>query len=449
MAPSSIARCVIRLMAITGVGFAFISSAAAAELPEYRVAVVVSEDVVVYLGPNARGQVAGEGFSRSFLFSDNAVVDLSALLGNFNATPGAMSDAGHIVGSVEGRAWLYFNGAVSLLEIPDLDIENLATRAVAVNSSGQIVVHALAPPYLEARSLLYAKGVYTDIGSLGGSNTMAVAMNEEGQVAGTGTASDGSEHAFLYSSGTMIDLGRGSVIALNDAGMVAGIAESGRAFRYADGSVADLGTLGGDTSQTRGLNDVGQVVGGAQVATGTFHAFVSDGTAMRDLGTFGGQHSFANAINNDGSIVGQALYANGQPSGFVFSNGELRDLNNLIVLDRNDRIVDGIGINDRGQILVARRAAPEENSLALLTPIRILLDDLIRSSNRVGPDRKLPKQVALAAAYYEADDLVATCSQLANFRMQVRKLPVKKTPQAVKDSLTTQAEVIMGAVGCP
>ena len=142
MAPSSIARCVIKLMAITGVGFAFMSNAAAAELPEYRVAVVVSEDVVVFLGPNARGQVAGESFSRSFLFSDNGVVDLSALLGNFNATPSALSDAGHIVGSVEGKAWVYFNGTVRLLEMPDLHIESLATGAVAVNSSGQIVVHA-------------------------------------------------------------------------------------------------------------------------------------------------------------------------------------------------------------------------------------------------------------------------------------------------------------------
>ena len=79
-------------------------------------------------------------------------------------------------------AWLYFNGAVSLLEVPDLDIESLVTRAVAVNSSAQIVVHALAPPYLEAKSLLYAKGMYTDIGSLGGSNTMAVAVNERDHV---------------------------------------------------------------------------------------------------------------------------------------------------------------------------------------------------------------------------------------------------------------------------
>ena len=127
----------------------------------------------------------------------------------------------------------------------------------------------------------------------------------------------------------------------------------------------------------------------------------------------------------------------------------MRDLNNLIVPEGNDRIVDGIGINDRGQILVARRAGPEENSLALLTPIANLFDDLIVSSNRVGPDRKLPKQLAVAAAYYEADDLAATCSQLANFTMQVKKLPAKKTPQPVKDSLTTQAGVIMDAVGCP
>src|SRR5262245_19349150 len=49
----------------------------------------------------------------------------------------------------------------------------------------------------------------------------------------------------------------------------------------------DLGTLGGSTSSANDINDGGQIVGAATIATGDEHAFCWDNGAMIDLGTLG------------------------------------------------------------------------------------------------------------------------------------------------------------------
>ena len=52
-------------------------------------------------------------------------------------------------------------------------------------------------------------------------------------------------------------------------------------------TIVDLGTLGGATSVALGINNLGQVVGGADLATGFRHAFLWDDGVMTDLGTLG------------------------------------------------------------------------------------------------------------------------------------------------------------------
>ena len=49
-----------------------------------------------------------------------------------------------------------------------------------------------------------------------------------------------------------------------------------------DGKMHDLGTLGGDTSRPRAINELGQVVGSAETKEGTTHAFLWNGS-MHDL----------------------------------------------------------------------------------------------------------------------------------------------------------------------
>jgi len=72
-----------------------------------------------------------------------------------------------------------------------------------------------------------------------------------------------------------------------------------------------IGTLGGNSSQLMGLNDLGQAVGDATLADGTTHAILvePDGTSAIDIGTLGGNYSTATAINAKGRIIGQTTKA--------------------------------------------------------------------------------------------------------------------------------------------
>src|SRR5688572_20333343 len=69
--------------------------------------------------------------------------------------------------------------------------------------------------------------VVTDLGTLGGTTTVANYINNRGEIVGTARLPSGLQHAFLYRNGVMVDLGTlggtesfGNIV--NDRGEVAG-----------------------------------------------------------------------------------------------------------------------------------------------------------------------------------------------------------------------------------
>ena len=151
-----------------------------------------------------------------------------------------------------------------------------------------------------------------DLGTLGGDFTLseARAVNDRGQVVGASiTAGLGPEHAFLWERGSM----------------------------------RDLGTLGGLTSDATDVNNRGQVVGASATTNGEIHAFLWAGGRMRDLGTLGGALSVARAINDHGRVVGTSTTADGESHAFVWAGGRMRDLGLAAGATAND-------LNDRGQV---------------------------------------------------------------------------------------------------
>lgn len=176
-----------------------------------------------------------------------------------------------------------------------------------------------------------------DLGTFG-SSTFATGINNKGQV--VGRSSTGSAfRAFRWSNGYMQDLGTlggvgGLAYGINDSGQVVGMANTsggtGHAFLWSNGYMQDLGALGGIFSVASGINDSGQVVGNANYSSGgPSHATLWSDGSMQDLGTLGGSTSEAYGINNSGQIVGYSATSTGREHAFLLSNGSMQDLGTL------------------------------------------------------------------------------------------------------------------------
>jgi probable HAF family extracellular repeat protein len=130
----------------------------------------------------------------------------------------------------------------------------------------------------------------------------------------------------------------------------------------------DLGTLGGKGGFATGINNLGQVVGGAYTSSGAQHAFLYTNGTMQDLGTFGGAQSAAVAINNLGQVVGEADTSSGTSAPFLYSNGTMQDLNSLIPSNSGWTLENITGINDKGQICGQGINPSGQGDAFLLTP---------------------------------------------------------------------------------
>jgi probable HAF family extracellular repeat protein len=274
---------------------------------------------------NRRGQVVGTsrdglGRTRAFLWQEDlGIVDLKPLTG-VNTSANDINETGEIAGG--GDTGFGDFHAYLLSEGTTFDLGTLGgneSEALAVNRRGQVAGHSrIGGAVVKHAFLIPDPGSMVDLGSLGGAGGTSIAhdVNDEGAVAGLTETETGQPHAFLWTAPDgMRDLGAlgaAPSMALGINGRAEVVGGSGHAFLWtARGGMVDLGTLGGRTSCANDVNDLGCIVGVSQTSgTDTrglpvTHAFLRtpDGS-MLDLGTLGGAHSSAAAISeDDGGVV--------------------------------------------------------------------------------------------------------------------------------------------------
>jgi probable HAF family extracellular repeat protein len=269
-----------------------------------------------------------------------------------------------------------------------------------VNSHGDIIAasnNTIADPFsmfnwgTQTRTFLLRDGIRQDIGTLGGSDTLGLTINDHGQITGQSYINSTpnaynpppcppgvpTQDPFLWDKGTMIDIGNlGGTCTLpnriNNRGQVVGISylsdnQTKHPFFWDRGVLTDIGTLGGPTGEALDLSDSGLVVGTADRADGTHHAFVWKNGVMTDVGVVPGDLcSNGRDVNSRGQAVGTSTDCmNHVKHMFLWENGSIYDLTALILPGSDIDVFETWDMNDRGEI-AAIGVLPNGDQHALL-----------------------------------------------------------------------------------
>lgn len=229
--------------------------------------------------------------------------------------------------------------------------------------------YLFAPSTTQVHAFLWQQRTMRDLGTLGGTDSCAGFVNNDGQVAGSSFTSNlGSNgvpeiHSFFWQDGNMVDLGtlggtNAFPFALNDRGEVIGYSDlAGDAtvhpFLWSEGKLIDLGTLGGQNGVAFSINDHGEIAGESNLLDGTFHAFIWKSGLMIDLGTLHGDPcSQAFSINSKGQTVGITgpCIPSGAHGFLSHDGGPMVDLQSLVLPGADVRVIGAEFIGENGEI---------------------------------------------------------------------------------------------------
>ncbi|HXI71481.1 MAG TPA: hypothetical protein VNN22_14085 [Verrucomicrobiae bacterium] len=239
-------------------------------------------------------------------------------------------------------------------------------------------------------------GGWTNLGTLGGSNSFAFGVNASNQVAGRSLTPSGSSRAFLWTPGgtdgiasnpQMKDLGtlpggtNSEADGINQTGQITGYAQTSaqastvdHAFRYSSGTMTDIGKFNAmlPTSYGLNINDTGHIVGIAYDPSFFYpHAFFYNGSTLSDIGNLGMPGASALAINNSDHIAGYANVTNFFVHAFEYSGGVMQDLGTL-----GGDYSYAIGINNSNTLVGGSFVDASDSIYHAFIAVRNVLSDL-------------------------------------------------------------------------
>lgn len=328
---------------------------------------------------NSKGAVLGEA-------NTSYTVDLYCLFGPPNCF---MSDA-----------FEWHNGV--LTDLTGLPGNVNGTYEAGINSrdwvtglSGNGAIDPLTG-YPEMVAVVWKHGKVNDLATLGGNAGAAYGINDRGQIVG-GTLNEVPDnfstgfpapncggylcidesypalffpsatqvHAVLWQNGTMKDLGTlggpdSFAFQINASGEIAGqsyldsvpnantgVPTTHPFFIGHDGRMVDVGSLGGTASWVGGLNNRGQMIGAMTLpGDAGWHPFLWSNGVLKDLGTLGADCGMATSINDVGDVVGIACTPT-LFSAVLWRDGVLIDLGTAGA----DRCAEAYSINSHGQVV--------------------------------------------------------------------------------------------------
>jgi probable HAF family extracellular repeat protein len=339
-------------------------------------------------GPHSYGSVNGEGFQ---LLNNSGVVASYADL----ALPDPNASFFCTVADcAQTHAFQWKDGLMT--DLGALPVNNNSAGG-SINSHGWVTGQSqssVLDPIVgipEYRAVLWKDGQIIDLGTLGGTESLGIYVNDAGQVIGFATTSTAPDplgffgfptHTFIWQNGQKLDIGTlggsdalpGASCSNSPEGLVVGgsttttnpNSDTGLPttdpFLWHRGRMIDLGSLGGTNGFAQCANNRRQVIGQSSLAANPAacdfpilsligpgcRAFFWDDGLMTDLGTLGGDNSEAIWLNDAGDVAGSADLPGSQIHHAVFwEHGKIHDLGTV----PGDPCSRGRGLNARGQVV--------------------------------------------------------------------------------------------------
>jgi probable HAF family extracellular repeat protein len=369
----------------------------------------------------------------------------------------SINNRGHVTGDPR---FIYRNGELEMLDVPGVTV-----RGTGINDRDQIVGEAFEIFPGPMRVFLWDAGSVRFIGTPDQTFLGMNPLNDRGEFVGSHAFDSSGFRAFVYRDGSLVNLGtlggaNSRADAINNRGMIVGTSEVGpdifdsHPFLYVRGEMIDLAEIiRGEFTWLVDINDAGDIAG-SRVATDP------DGSRQRRPFILSRGHlvdvrlppdqglASPEAINNRREIVGWINSVGGALRGFHYHRGTLSLLDELVIESDPLRpfvlLQEAFDINDRGQILLRGLDSRSTGVRGYILTPRALPHQLLSRMVLLARLSHLPApyiaDLQRARAAVARSREAAALAALERFIERVRSKQGQRIPKWLKSELLEDAE---------